>query len=432
MSEISFIDPWWDLYLPASFGEVDAVLDALEAAELLAVTADRAELYAVAARSFLVIGRFVEAERLAERAFAAGGPEADALATFMRGDGTSRALERMAAATRPGLAADAACDLAALRLANNDATGARAAIARAEELCPGHREAARWARLLGTEGDLRNILRDSRDPRRARRATPGPVLDAVELIPTRRTGWVSSERYVRRLVGALGAASSSAWAPADTALGALQDCGVTTLFFALEGEYAKLPADHPLVRLELAADEVRALVDEARDARVASALLWRDASAIDVVSGEDAAQLLVGLATHDPRLAPQGLRAAVWLREQCPDRGTLWDGYRAWLGAIAGAPDLALARAVATERPVDPVGWRLAIEALRAGGDPHETDALIRAARKEPALSALAVELLDTRSAAPVRTMVSGRMTPRWPADGRRASAASVAAMGPF
>ena len=51
------VDPWWDLYMPATFGEPGAVLDALEAAEAITPLGARGDVYAVASRAFFVLGR---------------------------------------------------------------------------------------------------------------------------------------------------------------------------------------------------------------------------------------------------------------------------------------------------------------------------------------------------------------------------------------
>ncbi|MFN7147774.1 MAG: hypothetical protein ACK4YP_28650, partial [Myxococcota bacterium] len=198
LEELPAVDPWWDLYMPATFGEADAVLDALEAAEATVPLAARGDLYAVAARAFAVLGRYVEAERVAEQAFRLGGAEADALATFLCPDGRARA-ERRTVGGRRGARADAWCDLAALRLQAGEVAEARAAVERALATCPGHAEAGRWARFFEDAADPRAVVRDALDPRRSRRRSV-PARDAAELLPARRTGWLSVERYQRRLL----------------------------------------------------------------------------------------------------------------------------------------------------------------------------------------------------------------------------------------
>ncbi len=411
------IDPWWDLYMPATFGEPAAVLDALEAAEATTPLGGRGDFYAVAARAFQVLGRPVEAERLAEQALRLGGTEADALATFVCPDGIERATRRLRGGGRAGVRADGGCDLAALLVQLGQVDPARDAIEQALSICPGHAEASRWRRFLA-EPDVMAQVRLAREPRRARRSQG--VCDALDLLPTRRTGWLSPERYHRRVLGTQPQAS---WAPAGTALGRLQDAGVTVCFFALDHEYARVTPDHALVGLELDADALRARVEEGRDATEAAAALWQ-AATLDPEAQQDAAQLLVALATSDARLAPIGLEAATWLALHHPDRGLLWQGYLAWLSHVAGlATAVARARDLAVIRPTDALAWKMALEVLRAEGHHDEAEALARTARLEPALSAVACALLDEPVATPLRMVVSGRLTPRWPRTLRRASA---------
>ena len=403
------VDPWWDLYMPATFGEPGAVLDALEAAEAITPLGARGDVYAVASRAFFVLGRPVEAERLSEQALRLGGAESDALATVTCPDGIERAMRRLRGGGRPGLRADAGCDLAALLVQLAQIEGASAAIDEALAACPGHAEAARWRRFLATE-DVPTQVRAARDPRRTRR--PPLSRDAVDLVPTRRTGWLSAERYQRRV---LGSPSEAAWAPAGTALGRLQDAGVSTYFFALDHEYARVEPEHALAALELKADTLRALVDEGRDAAEAAGAFWRAAD-LDPEARQDAAQLLVALGTADVRLAGIGLEAAEWLAAHHPDRAALWEGYRAWLSHMLGLRVAAeRARTVLSTRPTLPVAWRMAIEVLRAEGHAHEADVVARAARSEPALAGAARELLSEPSPTPLRMVVSGRLTPRWP-----------------
>lgn len=415
LPEFMPIDPWWDLYMPATFGEPSAVLDALEAAEASTPLHARGDFYAVASRAFAVLGRPVEAERLSEQAFRLGGVEADALATFLCPDGIERATKRLHGGGRPGLRADGGCDLAALLVQLGRVDAAIEAVDQALAVCPGHAEASRWRRFLG-DADVMTQVRLARDPRRTRRGTT--ARDATELIPTRRTGWLSAERYHRRV---LGSQPLSSWAPAGTALGRLQDAGISVCFFALDHEYARVPADHALVALELDADTLRACVEEGRDVTGPAAALW-EASGLDPEARQDAAQMLVALATLDARLAPVGLEAATWLAVHHPDRGLLWEGYLAWLSHVAGLPTAAVrARELAAMRPMEPIAWKMALEVLRAEGHDDEVEAIARAARAEPALSGLACEILEDPAPTPVRMVVSGRLTPRWPRAARRA-----------
>jgi hypothetical protein len=409
------IDPWWDIYMPAAFGDADAVADAVDAAEHLTPARDRGDLYAVAARAYALLGRGAEADRFAARAEQIGGAEADALATFLYPDGRARAERRLARGGRPGARADAACDLAALSLLAGDLAAARTAVSRAEAACPGHAEAGHWARFLDENPDPQAVIRAAVDLKPRRPASAQMRRDVDALVPVRRRGWVSGERYVRRL---LGTPPEHTWAPASTALGRLQDAGVGVYFFALDLEYARERLDHPLVRMELRADEVAALVDEERDARAAGEALWSAARALDDEASNDAAQLLASLGTADRRLAPLALDAVAWLAAHRGAQAQLWEGYRCWLGHLSGVPCAEAAWQLASTRPVDPVAWRLAVETLRAEEPGPALDALVRAARAEPALSQSAHEIIQAPRPEPFRMMVGGRVTPRWPQRG--------------
>jgi tetratricopeptide (TPR) repeat protein len=405
------IDPWWDLYLPATFGEVDAVLDALELAEASAPLLDRGDLYAVAARAFAVLGRPKEAERLAAQAFQLGGAEADALATYTSPDGLARCRGRLAGAERPGVRADAACDLAARHLIDGNLPGARAAVAQALAACPDHGEAGRWVRLLEEPADLGPALVFARDQRRTRAPRTVADRDVLDLVPCRRTGWLSAERFHRRI---LGVPPRETWAHPRSALGHLQDAGIGVFFFALDWELGGLKADHPVVELEVLADVARARVDEGRDALPHCRRLWEAATALDETAQDDAAQLLAGLGTADARLAVLAIEAVDWLTSRRPERGLLWEGYLAWLGHLAGIPSAAeRARALVRGRPADPTAWRLGLEVLRAEGFTGDVERALRAAAADPALAAAAGDLGDGRT--PFRMVVGARITPRWP-----------------
>ena len=191
----SELDPWWDLYLPASFGEVAGVLDLLEQIETFAPKGREGDYFAVGARALAVLGQHREADRFARRAFHLGGAEADALATLVGEGAIAIAERRIAEGEVPGDRADAACDLAVLRLRAGDLAGAALAVARAVEECPDHAEAARWSRFLAESRDAVKLARLAPDPRRARRARTATQHDAVDLVPTRRTGWVSAVRF---------------------------------------------------------------------------------------------------------------------------------------------------------------------------------------------------------------------------------------------
>ncbi|HND29716.1 MAG TPA: hypothetical protein PLA94_06940, partial [Myxococcota bacterium] len=246
------LDPWWDLYLPATLGERDhvrVIIDSLGAVD--------SDLQAVAARALEVLGYTVEARRLAARAMRDRGDEALALATFLMPEGLQIAEARMQRLKLPGLQADAACDAAALELLRGQPDAALDRIDQAMTLCPDHRESARWSRFLTQEEAVRVLRRYRRDVERVARLSAGR--DVVELVPSRATGWGSAERLRRRLLHGLPAHGAR-----GSALRRLQQAGVMECWFALASQYGELSEGHGLVRLELLADELVVRVEEER------------------------------------------------------------------------------------------------------------------------------------------------------------------------
>lgn len=403
------VDPWWDVFLPALMGETSHAMAAMVRLEADTPARDRADLYAVSARTFYVLGRPVEARRTAEQAFSLGGAEAEALATMVLPDGPARAERRVETAPRAGLRADAACDLALLRLRDRDVEGARAAVRRALEACPDHVEAGRWATLLEEAPDARKLIRAAMEPLKPGRRTLPAQRDACDLVPLRRAGFVSTERLNRRVMGG---PVQGGWAPAGTALGRLHDAGASAFHFATEAEYRRMPATDTLADLELLLEGVGVRVRAGRDARALAARLWVEAGAYDDVALGDAANALVGLGTQDPRLAPLGWDAA---DRQCAVYAgePLWRAYRAWLGHLAARPEaLDDARAVLADRRLHAASFTMAVATLRFGGRREEADAAIARALRDPALAAYARQARDRPDQRPWME-VGGRIAPR-------------------
>lgn len=399
-------DPWWDLYVPAMLSCCECTEHALDRLPDLAPAADRGDWWAVAARGWAVLGRPAKLEAAAGRAFELGGAEADALATFLRPSGQETATRRIENATSPGEAADAACDLAALRLLDSDVPGAIAAVAVAFTSCPEHAETARWRRFFAECQDPARVAHQALNPRTAHRAK-GPVgKDAAELIPTPRTGWVSDERYMRRLNGSSrrGVVGSSLWR--------LQQAGVTSLYFATEEEHSRLHAASPLSDFEILADRVCRLVNEGRDARDVANELWTSTYG-DVLARRDAAEILCAEATQDRRLAPLALIGIEVLLDMESRHPVLWLAYRAWLRHLAGeSGGVADARMVLADPTVDGASWSLAIATLLARGLAPEARVEAKKRQDDPALRPLARAVLKGKSSEP-RLAVSPRLHPR-------------------
>jgi hypothetical protein len=363
-------DPWWDLYLPAACGDRKRVQRNLSA---YLDDASDGNAHAIAARALLTLGRNEAAEAAYEVARTRGGDEADALATWIAHDGDSFALRRVTTAPRAGQRADAACDVLCRKVLAGEVDDARALLSEAEALCPGHAEVARWRRVLA-DPCARTQVHAAGRGRAAIRADAAGAIDAFELVPRRQTGWVSEERLRRRVIAA---PFGGSWADPTTALGQLQDRGLYDFLFAVESEYAELPAGHPLVTLETLADQVRARVHERRPAVMAARTLLAAARAVDEIAEEDAANLIVTLATLDETLIPLGWSVAH--RELKRDEeGTLWRAYRAWFAAVMGRGEaLADAQSVLAERWPSGVEAMLAVAALQVVGEPHQIEAAL-------------------------------------------------------
>lgn len=362
------LDPWWDLYLPATLGERDrvrAIIDSLGAVE--------ADVLAVAARALEVLGYTVEARRLAARAMRDKGEEALALATFLMPEGLQIAEMRMRRLKSPGLQADAACDAAALELLRGQPDAALERIDQAMGLCPDHREAARWSRFLTREEAARLLRRYRRDVERVARLPGGR--DVVELVPVRATGWVSGERLRRRLLHGL-----PTYGARESALRRLQQAGVVECLFALASQYAEMPEGHGLVALELLADELVARVEEERVIAALGEELLEEAAAVDAEAGEDALRLVLALCTRAPVLEEVG-RAALRRRT----RG--WEGWRCWLDR-----DVVGARALLSGT-LGPLPWQLAVDTLRRGGEGEEAEWYRRQGTELPLLAGVAEQL---------------------------------------
>ncbi len=376
------LDPWWDLYLPATLGERDRVrmvIDTLGPVD--------AELQAVAARALEVLGYTVEARRLAVQSMRDGGDEALALATFLMPEGLQIAELRIQRLKLPGLQADAACDAAALELLRGQPEAALERVEQAMILCPDHREAARWCRFLTQEEAVRVLRRYRRDVERVARLPGGR--DVVELVPSRAKGWVSPERLRRRLLHTLlpGGARGSA-------LRRLQQAGVMECWFALPSQYGQMPEDHGLAGLELLADELVARVEEERVQGGLGSELLEEAAAVDGEAAEDALRLLLALCTRAPVLEEVG-RAAV------AGRGAGWDPWRCWLERdVEGARRL-------LQRSLGPLPWQVAVDTLRRGGEGEEAEQWRRRGLELPLLAGVAEQLRKKLVVVPVPRLVA-------------------------
>ncbi|MSQ02369.1 MAG: hypothetical protein EXR71_10850 [Myxococcales bacterium] len=398
--------PWFELYLAASLCDCcfDAAVRQIPALPLK----ERGDAWAIATRAMLTLGRAAEAGRAWTLARAMGGVEVDALALWMEPGALPAAVQRATTARSPGFAADAWCEVAALRMLNEAGRDAALAIGRALAACPEHREALRWARFLALPEAPEAVARLALKP--TRRGANLAVRDADGLIPRSENGFVSPMRAQARVW------REAIPIPHGSALARFDRAGVTASYLATPEDWARVPEGHPLVPVELALGQLVDLVDEGREATPPARSAWNSALASgDAERVDDVAQLLCALATRAPALAGLAARAADWLVETRGSRGRLFAAYRAWFAALLGEADAAhRARTVLADPCTDDLGWRLAVEALARAGAPSDADVVIAAAGRDPRRRG-ATDSLGGRRAptgAP-QVAVSPRLTPR-------------------
>lgn len=219
----------FDLLLrPVIDGDPSRALEALRAAP-----AGRTDLWrTTAARAAFAVGRHRTGMRALHRALAAGGTHADALASVVLLD-PSRPLARRLSDPDPATRADAACDLAARRVRDGAPEAARAAVQQALLTMPHHAEALHWLDWL-----------DSASGRLG--TSVALAAEGDTLRPRPELGWLSQERWWRRVGGGL-------WthrAASGSALLQLQRSGTVSRVLAGDDTYASLPAGHALGRAE--------------------------------------------------------------------------------------------------------------------------------------------------------------------------------------
>ncbi len=257
------------------------------------------------------------------------------------------------------------------------------------------------------------------NPTAARAARGGSPTSRTEreahaLSPHARSGWMSPERWFRRV-------ESGAWsrpAPSGTALARLQRDGVVTRVLGTGRDYARLPAPHRLVDCERALDAALALEREGRDPTPAAEELWALAPRVDAAAIADAAAALVALAVRAPSAARIGLAAAELLCSLQPGTAT-WRSYRARLLAFVGRQDEARsgARAVGylvrqAPHRLDAVALGLALATLRATGAGAEAERVTTAAAGIPHLAGIAQRTREAPDA-PLVPILSDRTRPR-------------------
>lgn len=395
---------WSRLLAPALAGDAQAALSV--------ITQDRppGDWQVVAARALWALGHDEAAAATLERAPA--GPTRDALACVALAR-PGAALVRRLHAPRASTRADAACDLAWRALRDGKQRHAREAIAIALGAGPHHAEARRWDRFLSQARDpVGAVRRASEDRPPCSRADR----DARALCPTRRGGWLSPERWWRRV-------EAGTWTrPAHpaSALGRLQRDGVVSRVLATEADYGRLPAPHRLVDAERALDAARALEREGRDPSPAAEEAWALAARVDATAVADCSAALVALSVRAPSAATVGLAAAELLCRTQP-AVPAWAAYRARLLAYSGRRDEARAAArrladMAARAPsqLDPVSLGLTLVTLRSTGAKAAAERLGRDAHGDPRLRPV-VEHVRAHPERPLVPVVGDRLRSRLP-----------------
>jgi hypothetical protein len=374
------LDPWWDIYIPATLGE-----EARVRAAIASMTLPDGNMLAVASRAMEVLQRVIEARRLANRALQGDGVEVRALATFVMASGEEIARQRLWEEALPGHRADAGCDLAVLCLKRGNLEAAVEALQEGQKSCPLHLETRRWQRFLAEDPDpvatARRFGRGLRQPREA------CGRDITVLFPVRRSGWLSTERFRRRVMTGLG---QGRWLGSGSALGQLQNIGVGECYFATPREYSSLKAAHVLVELEVLADQLLCLCEEERPVLEQAHMLVHQAAGLDQVASADAAGLVASAATQRPELKKLALESVQEQLQRCV-RGrapggweeSVWQGWAAWLGE-----SVAEARQLLGQLNLHPIAWQLAVDCLRVQGE--AVDTLLEDALDHPVRAGLA------------------------------------------
>lgn len=364
------VDPWWDVFLPAWYGEVEAAREAL--ATLLTLDPDLlGDAAAVGVRALFLMRDPAGAWRLWERARGAPGREVAALRVFLEGAEREAPGEEGAA---DGDLAEARLDRAAVCLVAGEVRSAARWVAAARRACPDHLEGERWERFLA-EGE--GVVVAARDAR-WRRGGPVPAAvdrDADALVPLRSRGHLSEERLRRRLLG-VGSAPRARGAGPGGALRRLVHAGVQELRFGWEHVYRRLGAEDPRVGLELGAERAVARVAEGRPAGEQVASLWAEAGLVGEEAMLDAARVIVPLALRAPSLAGAA-RAPLKALRAAPgvDLGPWEVATRLLDEAAHPRRALRLARACAADPTQSPETWHIALAALEGQGAVEEARA---------------------------------------------------------
>ena len=352
---------WSTIFLPAVLGQHAQARLAIERLPAHLPAHRHRRLAGISARALLIMQ---EPERAhAHLRWAGRDAEGVALRSVMHHQ--AGALTRRTEASSPGMAADAACDLAWSRLLRSDHAGAVEAIQLALARCKEHIEARLWCHLLQV-----------------------PALASLKeaLWPTAAQGWLSPERIHRRPAG-------SAWKTGiDSALGRLREAGIPRPELAPAAHYATLSAADTLVSLEVKLAEASALhrAGLPSGALLKSAWLQGQSQPPEII--RQLARVIVELAVIDPSAARVGLAAAQVMRQRMTC--TRLEAMAIRLQATLNHPRALRAARRALRDAIEPDAWTLLVESIHRLGHHEEARAAAERALGSSALSSAACELL--------------------------------------
>lgn len=354
---------WSNIFLTAILGEHAQARLAIQRLPAHLPSHRHRRLAAISARALLVMQEPELAD--AQLRWSCKDAEGIALRSVMRS--AAGALTSRTTAASPGMAADAACDLAWSRRQRSDHLGAAEAIQLALSRCPEHLEARLWCHVL--QSKTLSVLED-------------------ELSPVEHQGWLSRERIHRRPAG-------SAWKPGpDSALGRLREAGIPQPQLAPAARYSTLPSSDQLVALEVKLAEATALrrAGLPGGALLKSAWMQGQHQPPDII--RQVARVIIGLAVHDPSAARVGLGAAQVMRQRTSSPRL--EAMTIRLKAALNHPSTLSAARKALREATEPEPWALIVESIYRLGHHEEARAAAERALGSTGLSRAAFAKLQS------------------------------------
>ena len=353
---------WSTIFLPALLGHHAQARLAIQRLPAHLPAHRHQRLAGISARALLVMQEPEQAH--AQLRWAGNDAEGVALRSVMHRQ--AGAITRRTEASSPGMAADAACDLAWSRLLRSDHAGAADAIQLALTRCKEHIEARLWCHLLQTR-----------------------TLTSVEeaLWPTAVQGWLSPVRIHQRPAG-------SAWKSGpDSAFGRLREAGIPRPQLASVAHYSTLPGSDTLVALEVKLAEALALHRIGLPGGVLLKSAWRQGQHQRPEIIRQLARVIIELAVLDPSAARVGLAAAQVMRQRMTC--TRLEAMAIRLQAALNHPRALRAARRALRDAIEPETWTLIVESIARLGHHEEARAAAERALGSATISAAAYALLQ-------------------------------------